>query len=117
MEAEEAAGRALLESARVAGRKLEVRVKTGLIRARHPGAALVDEARRVHADLLYLDAVHAPPSEQALGPTATYLLARRPCRIVVETGGAAPVADRPAVAGYPAANGRPRDALPVPASR
>jgi basic amino acid/polyamine antiporter, APA family len=115
MEAEEAAGRALLESARVAGRKLEVRVKTGLIRTRNPGAALVDEARRVHADLLYLDAVHAPPSEQALGATATYLLARRPCRIVIETGRAAPVADPPAAAGYPAANGRTRDALPVQA--
>jgi APA family basic amino acid/polyamine antiporter len=85
MEREEAAGRAVLESALVSGRKLGVRVRTGLIRTRKPGPALVDEARRLDADLIYLDAVHAPPSEQALGPTATYLLAHRPCRIVVET--------------------------------
>ena len=83
---EEAAGRALLESARVAGRRLGVHVKTGLIRTRNPGAALVDEARRVHADLVYLSSVHAPASEQALGPTASYVLAHRPCRVVVETG-------------------------------
>ena len=27
----------------------------------------------------------SPPSERALGPTATYLLAHRPCRVVIET--------------------------------
>ena len=46
MEAEEQQGRGLLESARVAGRKAGVRVKTGLIRTRSPGSALVDEAAR-----------------------------------------------------------------------
>jgi len=117
MEAEEAQGRALLESARVAGRKAGVRVRTGLIRTRSPGAALVDEARRVGADLLYLDAVHAPPSEQLLGPTAAYLLAKRPCRIVVETGGALPLAGRRDGAGYPGAGGRPSDPQTTPAAR
>jgi basic amino acid/polyamine antiporter, APA family len=106
MEDEEAQGRSLLESARLAGRKAGVRVKTGLIRTRNPGASLVDEARRVDADLLYLDAVHAPPSEQALGPTATYLLAHRPCRIVVETAPAGTLAGRPDPGGYPARRGR-----------
>jgi basic amino acid/polyamine antiporter, APA family len=115
MEAEEAQGRALLESARVAGRKAGVRVKTGLIRTRSPGAALVDEARRVDADLLYLDAVHAPRSEQLLGPTTTYLLAKRPCRIVVETGGEAGVAGRGDGAGYPAPGGRIPDPHTTPA--
>ena len=115
MEAEEAQGRALLESARVAGRKAGVRVKTGLIRTRSPGAALVDEARHVDADLLYLDAVHAPRSEQLLGPTTTYLLAKRPCRIVVETGGAAGVVGRGDGGGYPAPGGRIRDSHTTPA--
>ncbi|HEX3317327.1 MAG TPA: amino acid permease [Solirubrobacteraceae bacterium] len=109
MEAEMAGGRSLLESARVAGRHAGVRVKTGLIRTRNPGAALVDEARRVDADLLYLDAVHAPRSEQVLGPTTSYLLAKRPCRIVVETGRAAGVSPDGAPTGYPAAGGRTRD--------
>jgi APA family basic amino acid/polyamine antiporter len=114
MEAEEAQGRALLESARVAGRKAGVRVKIGLIRTRSPGATLVDEVRRVDADLLYLDAVHAPRSEQVLGPTTTYLLAKRPCRIVVETGGAAGLAGRRNGAGYPAPGGRTRDPHTTP---
>jgi hypothetical protein len=74
--------------------------------ARPPGAALVDEARRVGADLLYLDAVHPPPSEQALGPTATYLLAHRPTRVVIETAGATPLSQPPAPDGYPARRGR-----------
>jgi hypothetical protein len=92
-----------------------VRVKTGLIRTRSPGAALVDEARRVNADLLYLDAVHAPRSEELLGPTTTYLLAKRPCRIVVETGGDAGVAGRGDGAGYPAPGGRIPDPHTTPA--
>ena len=46
-----------------------------------------DEAVRTKAQVLYLATAHAPPSERALGPTATYLLAQRPCRIVIETGG------------------------------
>jgi hypothetical protein len=61
-----------------------------------------------NADLIYLDAVHAPRSEQLLGPTTTYVLAKRPCRIVVETG-AATLADRAAGAGYPGPGGRTRD--------
>jgi hypothetical protein len=59
-------------------------VQTRLIRARNPGHALVEEALRTNAEIIYLGTAHAPPSEQALGPTASYLLAHRPCRVVVE---------------------------------
>ncbi len=48
-----------------------------------------------------------PRSEQLLGPTTTYVLAKRR-RIVVETG-AATLADRAAGAGYPGPGGRTRD--------
>ena len=37
------------------------------------------------AEIIYLGTAHAPPSERALGPTATYLLAHRPCRVLIET--------------------------------
>jgi hypothetical protein len=47
----------------------------------------VDEARQRGSEVVYLDTVHAPPKEQALGPTAEYLLSKRPCRIVIETDG------------------------------
>ena len=39
--------------------------------------------------MIYLGTAHAPASERALGPTASYLLAHRPCRVVIETAPAA----------------------------
>ncbi len=85
LEAEEAMARNVLESARVAAHRLGLKVRTSVIRTRNPGAALVEEAVNRHSDVIYLGTLHAPPSERALGPTAGYLLAKRPCRVVVET--------------------------------
>jgi hypothetical protein len=62
-----------------------LKVQTRLIRTRSPGAAIVEEAERQNAEIIYLGTAHAPPSERALGPTASYLLAHRPCRVVIET--------------------------------
>ena len=89
LEVEEAHGRSILESARIQGRRAGIKVRTGLIRARNPGAALADEAQRIGADVIYLSTLHAPASEQRIGLTASYLLDRRPCRIVIETDSAA----------------------------
>jgi hypothetical protein len=84
LDAEEHAARNVLEAARLAGRRAGVDVRTSLVRTRHPGRAIVDEARRLEADLVYLDAVHAPASERVFGPIASFVLAHRPCRVVVE---------------------------------
>src|SRR4051794_8049891 len=84
LDEEEQLGRSVLDAARLTGRRAGVDVRTRLIRTRHPGKTLVDEARRVHADLVYVDAVHAPLQERAMGPTVSYLLDKRPCRVVVE---------------------------------
>jgi APA family basic amino acid/polyamine antiporter len=89
LETEEALGRSILESARIQGRRAGIKVQTGLIRTRNPGAALADEARRIGADVIYLSTLHAPASEQRIGLTASYLLDHRPCRIVIETDTAA----------------------------
>jgi APA family basic amino acid/polyamine antiporter len=86
LEDEEATGYAVLEAARIRGRKHGLRVHTRLLRTRQAGAAIVEEAIREEAEIVYLATAHAPPSERALGPTATYLLAHRPCRIVIESG-------------------------------
>ena len=86
MEAEERTGREVLATARLRGRRAGLTVRTSLIRTRSPGAAIVEEAERRNSDVIYISTLHAPPSEAALGPTTTYLLERRPCRIVVETG-------------------------------
>jgi APA family basic amino acid/polyamine antiporter len=64
LEAEEAEGRAVLESARIKARRSNIKIRTGLIRTRNPGAALVEEAMRVDA---------------------AYLLSKRPCRVIIET--------------------------------
>jgi basic amino acid/polyamine antiporter, APA family len=85
LEAEEARGRSALESARIKARRSNIKIRTGLIRTRNPGAALVEEAKRVHSDVIYWSTIHAPVGEQRIGPTATYLLSKRPCRVIIES--------------------------------
>jgi APA family basic amino acid/polyamine antiporter len=85
LEEEEAQGRSVLESARIQARRAGIKIHTGLIRTRNPGAALVEEAERVGSDVLYWSTIHAPAGEQRIGPTATYLLSKRPCRVIIET--------------------------------
>jgi APA family basic amino acid/polyamine antiporter len=98
LEDEEAEGRAALESARIKARRSNIKIRTGLIRTRNPGAALVEEAGRVEADVIYWSTIHAPVGEQRIGPTAAYLLSKRPCRVVIETENLTPRRD-PAPAG------------------
>ena len=90
MEDEEQQAISVLEAAKLIGRRAGLRVRTRLIRTRSPGATIVEEARQMGAEIIYLGTAHAPPSERALGPTATYLLAHRPCWVVIE----APPADQ-----------------------
>ncbi len=85
LEDEEAQGRSVLESARIQARRAGIEIHTGLIRTRNPGAALVEEAERVHSDVIYWSTIHAPAGEQRIGPTAAYLLSKRPCRVIIET--------------------------------
>jgi APA family basic amino acid/polyamine antiporter len=85
LEEEEAQGRSVLESARIKARRAGIKIHTGLIRTRNPGAALVEEAERVNSDVIYWSTIHAPAGEQKIGPTAAYLLSKRPCRVIIET--------------------------------
>ena len=85
LEEEEAHGRSVLESARIQARRAGIKIHTGLIRTRNPGSALVEEAERVGSDVIYWSTIHAPAGEQRIGPTAAYLLSKRPCRVIIET--------------------------------
>ena len=105
LEEEEAQGRSVLESARIQARRAGIKIHTGLIRTRNPGAALVEEARRLHSDVIYWSTLHAPAGERRIGPTAVYLLGKRPCRVIIETESAGSVS-RPAAVG--AADRSPR---------
>jgi APA family basic amino acid/polyamine antiporter len=86
LEQEEAQGRSVLESARIQAKRRGIKIRTGLIRTRNPGAAIVEEAERVGSDVIYWSTIHAPSGEQGIGPTAAYLLSKRPCRVIIETG-------------------------------
>jgi nucleotide-binding universal stress UspA family protein len=87
LEHEEQVARNVLETARLAARTEKLKVRTSIIRTRNPGAAIVEEAKRLNAEVIYLATEHAPANERALGATAMYLLEKRPCRVVIETMG------------------------------
>jgi len=57
-----------------------------LLRTRNPGKAIVAEAIERHSDLVYISTRHASNDERLLGKTVRYVLAHRPCRIVIEGG-------------------------------
>jgi basic amino acid/polyamine antiporter, APA family len=85
-DAEEYEARCVLDVARLQARARGLKVRTKLIRTRNPGRAIVAEARERGSDLIYVSTEHAPSDERLLGPTTRYLLAKRPCRVIVEGG-------------------------------
>jgi basic amino acid/polyamine antiporter, APA family len=100
----EAEARSALEAARLAARSRGLKVRVNLVRCRNPGKAIVDEARERGSDLIYLSTEHAPSDERLLGPTTRYILARRPCRVIVEgagANGAAPTGTPPRASAEP----------------
>ena len=107
LEEDERLGRQVLEVARLQAKVAGCRVRCRLIRTRNPGRAIVGEARERRSDLIYISTEHAPSEERLLGPTTRYVLAQRPCRVVVEHDPTSGAAMRTAV---PAADGR---ALPI----
>jgi APA family basic amino acid/polyamine antiporter len=89
LEQEEAGAREVLEAARLRARDEKLKIRTAIVRTRNVGAAIVDEARRRNAEVVYLD---LPRSRDGLGAIANYVLEKRPARVVIETmgGGARP---------------------------
>src|SRR5207248_7796148 len=57
MEVEEETARAVLESARIRGRERKLKARTGIIRTRNAGAALVEEARSRGSEVIYHDTI------------------------------------------------------------
>jgi basic amino acid/polyamine antiporter, APA family len=104
LDEEERLGRSLLEVARLQARVAGCRIRCRLIRTRNPGRAIVDEARERRSDLIYISTEHAPSEERLLGPTTRYVLAHRPCRVVVEHD---PTARTDELAPLLSTNGRP----------
>jgi basic amino acid/polyamine antiporter, APA family len=84
LEEEEREARRVLEVARMQAKVAGCRVRCRLIRTRNPGRAIVDEAKERRSDLIYMSTEHAPSEERLLGPTIRYVLAHRPCRVLIE---------------------------------
>jgi APA family basic amino acid/polyamine antiporter len=87
LEQQEYEGRCALDVARLQARGRGLKVRVNLVRTRNPGRAVVDEALARRSDLIYISTEHAPNDERLLGPTTRYILAKRPCRVIVEGGG------------------------------
>jgi APA family basic amino acid/polyamine antiporter len=87
-EEQEYQARCALDIARLQARSRGLKVRVKLIRTRNPGRAIVEEALERDSDLIYISTEHAPSRERLLGPTVRYILAKRPCRVIVEGGGA-----------------------------
>jgi basic amino acid/polyamine antiporter, APA family len=110
LEEEERLARNVLEVARLQARARHLKVRARLVRTRNPGAAIVEEAISRHSDLIYISTQHAPSGERLLGPTTRYVLANRPCRIVIEGGNARPEESPTPYAGPAAAPRTEREA-------
>lgn len=81
----DSAGKAVLKEAQRLAHKSFGVISTELIRARHAGQAIVDEAKQHGSDLLILGYCHKNPiSEVLLGSTAQYVMRHAPCRVIVE---------------------------------
>jgi APA family basic amino acid/polyamine antiporter len=114
LEREEEEAREVLEAARLRAHDDKLKIRTAVVRTRSAGAAIVDEARRRNAEVIYLD--FAGATRPGLSATASYVLEKRPCRVVIETigggapayssnGGLARVTDRDRARGVPAGSG------------
>jgi APA family basic amino acid/polyamine antiporter len=75
----ESQARSLLETALIAGRRNGVKVRTDVRRTRSAGRLIVEQARELGSQVVYLSMRHG------VDPTAQYVLAKRPCRVIVET--------------------------------
>lgn len=81
----DSAGKVVLKEAQRQVQKGFGVISTELIRARHAGQAIVDEAKQHGSDLLVLGYCHKNPiSEVLLGSTAQYVMRHAPCRVIVE---------------------------------
>jgi basic amino acid/polyamine antiporter, APA family len=87
----EARARSALEEARLRARAHGLKVRLNLVRSRNAGRAIVEEAIERNADLIYLSTDLSQGGERLLGSTTRYVLAKRPCRVIVESAGTAPV--------------------------
>lgn len=79
---------AVLDRAEAAAEKAKLRVRTELLQARDVGAALVDEAISLDADLMVLGLPYRTRlgGDFDIGRTVPYVFQNAPCRVIVVRG-------------------------------
>jgi basic amino acid/polyamine antiporter, APA family len=82
---EEAEADRLLDDARAAASSYGVRTIDRIVRARHAGRAIVDEATRRQAEIVVLGAPRGR-HRAIFGKTVDYVLKNAPCRVMVAAG-------------------------------
>jgi nucleotide-binding universal stress UspA family protein len=75
----------LLDEARAAAAIYGVRTIDRLVRSRHAGRAIVEEAERRQSEIIVLGSPRAP-RKQIFGHTVDYVLKHAPCRVMVAAG-------------------------------
>jgi APA family basic amino acid/polyamine antiporter len=85
MSAEEEEADRLLDEARLAAETYGVRTIDRLVRARHAGRAIVDEAVRRQSEIIVLGAPRGR-HKAIFGKTVDYVLKNAPCRVMVAAG-------------------------------
>ena len=85
MAAEEDEADRLLDEARLAAENYGVRTIDRLVRARHAGRAIVEEAERRQAEIVVLGAPRGR-HKAIFGKTVDYVLKNAPCRVMVAAG-------------------------------
>ena len=76
----------LLDEARARGRAYGVRMIDRVVRARQPGAAIVEEAERRQSEIVVLGAPRGRHTRRSSGQTVDYVLKKAPCRVMVAAG-------------------------------
>jgi nucleotide-binding universal stress UspA family protein len=76
---------AVLDLAEAIAEKYQVTIRSELLQARDVGAAIVDEATELHADLILLGLAYRKKfgGDFALGRTVPYVLQNAPCGVIV----------------------------------
>ena len=83
--AEEAEADRLLDQAHLVAESYGVRMIERIVRARHAGRAIVEEADRRHAEIVVLGAPRGRHRD-IFGKTVDYVLKNAPCRVMVAAG-------------------------------
>ena len=84
MQAEIERGESVLDASERISHENEVEMETSLLQARDVGAAIVDEAVQLRADLIVMGIAYKRKfGEFAVGPTANYVLKNAPCLVWV----------------------------------